>query len=103
MNHILEIVGMTFGVLGSAHIWKYFTERLKAKNEEKKFDRNNDPSKLYQNEFLTRVNKLEKLLQDAEEDKEKMQEQILSLTGEVKALRVEVDFLRKDNERLKNK
>ena len=35
MNHILEIVGMTFGVLGSAHIWKYFTERLKAKNEEK--------------------------------------------------------------------
>ena len=42
MNHILEIVGMTFGVLGSAHIWKYFTERLKAKNEEKKFDRNND-------------------------------------------------------------
>ena len=37
MNHILEIVGMTFGVLGSAHIWKYFTERLKAKNEEKKF------------------------------------------------------------------
>ena len=53
--------------------------------------------------MLTRVNKLEKLLQDAEEDKEKMQEQILSLTGEVKALRVEVDFLRKDNERLKNK
>ena len=36
MNHILEIVGMTFGVLGSAHIWKYFTERLKAKNEEKR-------------------------------------------------------------------
>ena len=103
MNHILEIVGMTFGVLGSAHIWKYFTVRLKAKNEEKKFDRNNDPSTLYQNELLTRVNKLEKLLQDAEEDKEKMQEQILSLTGEVKALRVEVDFLRKDNERLKNK
>jgi peptidoglycan hydrolase CwlO-like protein len=53
--------------------------------------------------LIARVNKLEKLLHDAEEDKERMQEQILSLTGEVKALRVEVDFLRKENERLKNK
>ena len=49
------------------------------------------------------MKRLEKLLLSSSEEKDIMRDQILSLTKEVSALHVKVDFLEKENQRLKSK
>ena len=51
----------------------------------------------------TRVRNLESLLANSSEEKDKLRDQVLELVAEVHSLRVEVDYLKKENERLKNK
>jgi hypothetical protein len=58
---------------------------------------------MYRDDLRDRVKRLEKLLVDSSEEKDIMRDQILSLTKEVSTLHVKVDFLEKENERLKNK
>ena len=58
---------------------------------------------MYRDDLRDRVKRLEKLLVDGSEEKDIMRDQILSLTKEVSTLHVKVDFLEKENERLKNK
>ena len=58
---------------------------------------------MYRDDLRERVKRLEQLLIDGNEEKTIMHDQILSLTKEVSALNVKVDFLEKENERLKNK
>ena len=91
------------GVVGSASIWKFAEARLKVKAEQKKTQIENSDSNQYRDDLKSRVKNLETLLAQSSEDKDEMRKQILTLTEEVSALRVEVDFLRKENERLKNK
>jgi len=45
---------------------------------------------------------MESLLASSAEAKDLMRQQVLTLTAEVHALRVKVEFLEKENERLKN-
>jgi len=49
------------------------------------------------------VRNLEQLLAQSAEEKDELRRIVLELTAEVHALRVKVDFLEKENERLKNK
>ena len=57
----------------------------------------------YRDDLKNRVRNLESLLATSSEEKELMRQQILDLTAEVHELRVKVEFLTKENERLKNK
>jgi uncharacterized coiled-coil DUF342 family protein len=57
---------------------------------------------MYRDDLRERVKRLEQLLSDSSDEKDKMIEQILTLTKEVSTLHVKVDFLSKENERLKN-
>ena len=43
------------------------------------------------------------MLSESSNDKDELRNQVLELTAEVNALRVKVEFLEKENERLKNK
>lgn len=79
--------------LSSGAAWKFWEARLKAKQEEKEVDRREDFA--YRDDLKARVGRLESLLEESNE-------KVLALTAEVHALRTEVHFLTKENERLKN-
>jgi FtsZ-binding cell division protein ZapB len=57
---------------------------------------------MYRDDLRDRVRRLEQLLTDSAIEKDVMREQILSLTKEVSALHVKVEYLEKENQRLKN-
>jgi len=98
-----QIVITIVGVLGSASIWKYLEARLKTKTELKKDELQNSDGVQYRDDLKARVRNLETLLSSASDEKDELRNQILDLTAEVNALRVKVEFLAKENERLKNK
>ena len=103
MDSWVQIVITVVGVLGSASIWKYLEARLKAKSDQQKLDYENNEGVQYRDDLKHRVRNLEQLLSQSADEKDELRNQVLALTAEVHALRVKVDFLEKENERLKNK
>jgi len=95
MDNITQIIITLATVLGSAGIWKFFEARLKVKSEEKKTELENNDGVQYRDDLKARVMRLEDLLVESNE-------KVLALTAEVHALRTEVLFLTKENERLRN-
>jgi hypothetical protein len=95
MDNITQIIITLATVLGSAGIWKFFEARLKVKAEEKKTEFENNDGVQYRDDLKARVMRLEDLLVESNE-------KVLALTAEVHALRTEVHFLTKENERLRN-
>jgi len=65
---------------------------MKAKQEEKELDRREDFA--YRDDLKARVQRLEELLTESNE-------KVLELTAEVHALRTEVGFLKRENDRLR--
>ena len=103
MENWTQIVITVVGVLGSGAIWKYMEARLKAKTDQKKTELENSDGVQYRDDLKDRVRNMESLLARSADEKDELREQVLQLTAEVHALRVKVDFLTKENERLKNK
>lgn len=103
MDNITQIIITAVTVAGSASIWKFLEARLKTKSDEKKASIENSDGVQYRDDLKQRVKNLEKILQESSDEKDELRQQILNLTAEVHALRVKVDFLEKENERLKNK
>lgn len=103
MQSWTQIVITIVGVLGSASIWKYLEARLKTKTQLKKDELQNSDGVQYRDDLKHRVRNLETLLAQSSDEKDELRNQILDLTAEVNALRVKVEFLAKENDRLKNK
>ncbi|MEN8835266.1 MAG: hypothetical protein ABF265_04510 [Polaribacter sp.] len=103
MEQYTQIIVTIVGVLGSASIWKYLEARLKAKNESKKVELENNDGVQYRDDLKNRVRNLEAMLASSSDEKDELRKQVLDLVAEVHSLRVEVDYLKKENERLKNK
>jgi len=103
MDNITQIIITLVTVAGSAGIWKFLEAHLKTKAENKKIDLQNNDGIQYRDDLKYRVRNLEALLSESSDDKDELRNQVLELTAEVNALRVKVEFLEKDNERLKNK
>jgi len=103
MDNITQIIITVATVAGSAGIWKFFEARLRVKSEEKKSQLENSDGVQYRDDLKDRVRNMESLLARSADEKDELREQVLQLTAEVHALRVKVDFLEKENDRLKNK
>ena len=103
MDNITQIIITVATVAGSAGIWKFFEARLRVKSEEKKTERENSDGVQYRDDLKNRVRNLEQLLATSADDKDELRNQVLALTQEVSALRVKVEFLERENDRLKNK
>jgi hypothetical protein len=103
MDNVTQIIITIATVAGSAGIWKFFEARLKVKSEEKKSKLENNDGVQYRDDLKNRVRNLEALLATSSDEKDELRNQVLALTQEVSALRVKVEFLEKENERLKNK
>ena len=102
MDNLTQIIITIATVAGSAGIWKFFEARLKVKAEERKSDLINNDGIQYRDDLKDRVRNLEALLAKSADKEDELQQVVLKLTGEVEALRVKVEFLEKENERLKN-
>jgi hypothetical protein len=87
-------------VLFSAGAWKFYEKKIKLKTELEREDRTDQ--NMYRDDLRDRVRRLEQLLTDGAIEKDLMRDQILSLTKEVSALHVKVEYLEKENQRLKN-
>ena len=103
MADYTQIIITIVGVLGSGAIWTYLKARLEAKTELKKHDNENSDTVQFRDDLKSRVKNLESLLTEAGKEKDELRQSVLNLTAEVHALRVEVDYLKKENERLKMK
>jgi hypothetical protein len=102
MGDYVQIIVTIVGVLGSASIWKYLEARLKARSEDKKINIENNDGVQYRDDLKNRVRNLEALLATSSDEKEELRKQVLGLVEEVSALRIKVEFLEKENQRLKN-
>ena len=103
MDNITQIIITLATVAGSAGIWKFFEARLRVKSEEKKSQLENSDGVQYRDDLKDRVRNMEALLARSADEKDELRNQVLLLTQEVSALRVKVEFLEKENDRLKNK
>ena len=75
-------------ILGSSSAWKYYEKRAEVKRDDDNF---------VKQDCRERIAKLEVLLKESSEEKDKMRETILALTEKVSALSVRVEFLQKEN------
>lgn len=103
MDNYAQIIITIVTVLGSASIWKYLEARLKVKSEEKKTKVENNDGIQYRDDLKNRVRNLEALLAQSAQEKDELRDLVLKLTEEVSALRIKVEYLEKENDRLKNK
>ena len=78
-------------VLGSTSAWKYYEKRAEAKKDDDNF---------IKQDCRDRISKLEALLQESSEEKERLRTTILELTEKVAALTVKVEYLQKENSEL---
>lgn len=101
--NINEVLVPLIGVLSTAGIWQYLQFRQKHKLETQKYNNEASPDVLYRNDLKDRVNKLERLLSEASDEKDEMRARIEQLIAEVAKLRVEVEYLKKENDRLKDR
>lgn len=99
---LTQILITVITVAGSTGIWQFIATRYKENKEKEKFDHINSDGVQYRDDLKHRVRNLEELLSKSSQEKDEMREQVLLLTAEVHALRVKVDFLERENERLKN-
>ena len=101
MDNITQIIATIAGVLTSGAIWKYLENRMKNKAQERKERMANDDGVLYRDDLKSRFKNLETLLANSADEKDELRNNVLKLTAEVNALRVKVEFLEKENQRLK--
>jgi len=103
MDNVTQIIITLATVAGSAGIWKFFEARLKVKSEERKSELENNDGVLYRDDLKHRVRNLEAMLASSADEKDELRNKVLTLTEEVSALRIKVEYLEKENDRLKNK
>lgn len=99
-DNLTTVLVTMMTVLFSAGAWKFYEKRIKLKTELEREDRTDQ--NMYRDDLRDRVRRLEQLLSDSATEKDEMRGQILSLTKEVSALHVKVEYLEKENQRLKN-
>lgn len=103
MENLTQIIITVVSVAGTAGIWQFLQARLKVKSEERKSQLENNDGVQYRDDLKNRVRNLEALLANSSDEKDELRNQVLALTQEVSALRVKVEFLEKENDRLKSR
>jgi peptidoglycan hydrolase CwlO-like protein len=91
MDSIYTVVITAITVLGGSTAFRYYERRAMHRERDEDFIRH---------DCRDRISKLEALLVESKEEKDKMRELILRLTSEVAELRMKVEFLTDENEKL---
>jgi phage shock protein A len=94
MENIYSVLITAVTVLGGTGAWRYYERRALHKERDDEFIRH---------DCKDRISKLEGLLESASKEKDDLRQMVLTLTREVAALSVKVEFLTKENETLNKK
>jgi predicted RNase H-like nuclease (RuvC/YqgF family) len=94
MENMYSVLITAITVLGGTGAWRYYEKRALSKERDDEFIRH---------DCKDRISKLEGLLEAAGREKDELRSMILSLTKEVAALSVKVEYLTKENEELHKK
>ena len=97
---LLNIVITAVTVLGSAGAWQFYQNKLKLKHQEKQEDRSEQT--LFRDDLRERVAVLEEKLEQAYREKAEVSEKLVKVTTQLAEYKVRLEFLEKENERLKN-
>ena len=100
MDSWIQILVTVVTVLGSGAAFQFYTNKMKLRAEERKEEMFNNDTHLYRDDLKNRVRNLEELLARAADEKDELRQKVLDLTAEVHSLRVKVDYLTKENDRL---
>lgn len=87
-------------VAGSAGAWKFYEAKLKYKHEKK--EESQRENTLFREDLRERVIKLEKKLTEKEKENQQLQLQITELKTQLAEYTVRLEFLEKENLRLRN-
>jgi hypothetical protein len=90
-----------FTVLGSTGAWTYYQNRLRLKYDSKKEDKTDQ--NLFRDDLRERVAVLESRLEQERSAKEKTTEEVIELRTKLTEYKIRLEFLEKENERLKYK
>jgi hypothetical protein len=93
-TNIYSVLMTAITVLGSAAAFRFYEKRSLRRERDEEFIRH---------DCKDRIAKLEALLVESSKEKEEMRDLILRLTEQVAELRVKVEFLSQENEKLKFK
>jgi phage shock protein A len=91
MENIYSVLITAVTILGGGSAWRYYEKRAMHKEKDEDFIRH---------DCKDRITKLETLLQESSREKDELRSMVLSLTREVAALSVKVEFLTKENDTL---
>jgi phage shock protein A len=94
MENLYSVLITAITVLGGTGAWRYYEKRALNKERDDEFIRH---------DCKDRISKLEGLLEAAGREKDELRNMILTLTREVAALSVKVEYLTKENEELHKK
>lgn len=86
-------------VLTSAGAWQFYQNRLKLKHKEKVEDRSEQT--LFRDDLRERVAILEQKLEEAYDNKAKTERKLTEVMTQLAEYKVRLEFLEKENDRLK--
>ncbi len=86
-------------VLGSAGAWQFYQSRLKIKHQERQEDKGEQT--LFRDDLRERVAILEDKLEQAYEEKNAVAERLSQVLQELAEYKVRLEFLEKENDRLR--
>jgi uncharacterized protein HemX len=99
-EQIVTIIIAIIGTLGGGAAWNYYQRRLdKAEAEELRQERQEH---MYRDDLRERVAILETRLDDSLKERDKLMKELRELTEQIASMRVEVRYLKQENERLKS-
>ncbi len=94
MENIYSVLITAVTVLGGTGAWRYYEKRALHKERDEDFIRH---------DCKDRITKLEALLEASSKEKDDLRSMVLTLTKEVAALTVKVEFLTRENGTLHKK
>ena len=94
MENVYSVLITAVTVLGGTSAWRYYEKRALRKERDDDF---------IKHDCKDRITKLETLLESSSREKDDLRSMVLTLTKEVAALTVKVEFLTKENESLNKK
>ena len=101
MEQYTTIVITAVSVLGSAGAWQFYQNRMKLKYQAEREDKTDQ--NLYRDDLRERVAVLESKLEEERDETDKRQDEITLLQTTLAEYKVRLEFLEKENERLRYK
>jgi septal ring factor EnvC (AmiA/AmiB activator) len=99
-KNFITIAVTLITVLGSTAAWDFYKKKLDMKKKEESEDK--EEKNLYRDDLKDRVSKLELLLAESADEKDKLRDKVIALTADVATLSTKVEFLEKEVARLED-